>query len=94
MLEMGREAICTKRHFFVFNLSFKKSCQGCMTITRSQLQVFLKLTSWSQLEEVVFWQIQGYLKVTEGNFVLTDKKEEKNDHLKNSKNFKKIMKTS
>jgi len=24
MLEMGREAICTKRHFFVFYLSFKK----------------------------------------------------------------------
>lgn len=33
------------------------------------------------------------LKVTEGNSVLTDKKEEKNDHLKNSKNLKKIMKT-
>ena len=51
------------------------------------LKLTLKLTSWRQLEDVVLWQIQGYLKVTEGNFVLTDKKEEKNDHLKNSKNF-------
>ena len=39
----------------------------------------------------VIWR--SLLKVTEGNFVLTDKKEEKNDHLKNSKNLKKIMKT-
>jgi len=63
----------------------------------SQLQEDLKMTSWrsSQLEEVVFLGViwRSLLKVIEANFVLTDKKEEKNDHLKNSKNLKKIMKT-
>ena len=61
---------------------------------------FRKTWRWpwrsSQLEEVVFFhQViwRSLLKVTEGNFILTDKKEEKNDHLKNSKNLKKITKT-
>jgi len=85
MLEMGREAICTKRHFFVFNLSFEKSCyegdDNYLKPTSRRLEGDLK----KKLRE-------GCLKVTEGNFVLTDKKEERNDHSKNSKNFKKIMK--